>query len=724
MANEEIVVQLRAEIGDLKSKLTEAQNTINSFGKKSAEALKNPINPMNQLGGSIRSLVGGYIGLQAAVTLVNRSFQESMKLDATSSALKTVFKSSLIAESQMGRLADMANTLGLDFVTLSDSYKYFAGAAVTSGASLEQTNQIFDSVARASAVLRLSADDTQGALRALGQMMSKGFVNAEELKGQLGDRLPGALSIMALATGNTTEKLYKLMETGKLLSSDVLPKFAIQLDKSIGGDAANGIESTTASLNRLKNAFTESMSGGAANSIFNFLLKFGTFNIQALDQAKENVKRLYSEITGDGFYKANKAFKDLSDDVVEMFSKKNIQGLNDFIQDQNSLRKVMKQGSAEWYARIKLMNLANEYINLLRRKSTNPIVATAADLDTIGGLTQKIKELTIERDKLKGQPLVQKQSYIDELTKKLELLKLTAKGITDGDIGVIEFEIKIKQESLKSLIPNSAEFKKVTKEIQNLQDVLNGIDPSSMDGLDLAIQRVNEQLNSLSKDSPNIKGLTTLLQYLTESKNSLGKTLAPPPVGLYNTLNQELNDLQESQSKATNPEQYRALGVQIDLVKLKLEDLTATTLTSAQVFTAAWQQTFNSFVQGVQYAFESALFTGKNFSANFAEMFNQMIRALMAKIAAAIVVAVVLFALLSAIGFASGKSFAEIAKVFGMTGVNNFGTLLGSTLGVNNSKRVVMPSNSTGQGGYQIDIMGDKMRLLLDNTAIKNSRVI
>ena len=94
MANEEIVVQLRAEIGDLKSKLTEAQNTINSFGKKSAEALKNPINPMNQLGGSIRSLIAGYIGLQAAVGLVNRSFQESLKLDATSNALKTVFKSS------------------------------------------------------------------------------------------------------------------------------------------------------------------------------------------------------------------------------------------------------------------------------------------------------------------------------------------------------------------------------------------------------------------------------------------------------------------------------------------------------------------------------------------------------------------------------------------------------------------------------------------------------
>ena len=722
MANEEIVVQLRAEIGDLKSKLTEAQNTINSFGKKSAESLKAPINPMNQLGGSIRSLVGGYIGLQAAVTLVNRSFQESMKLDATSSALKTVFKSSLIAESQMGRLADMAHTLGLDFVTLSDSYKYFAGAAVTSGASLEQTNQIFDSVARASAVLRLSADDTQGALRALGQMMSKGTVNAEELKGQLGDRLPGALAIMALATGNTTAKLMKLMETGQLMAADVLPKFANQLDKSIGGDAANGIDSTTASLNRLKNAFTESMSGGAANSLFNVLLKFGTLNIEAFDQAKENVKRLYSEINGDGLYKAQKAFKDLSDDVVEMFNKKNIQGLADFAEDQKDLAAAMKVGSAEWEVRNKLMLLAAEYVKLLRRKPLNPIVVPA-DLDTIGGLTQKIKELIIERDKLKGDPLFKKQTEIDKYTQKLEKLKMQAKGITEGEAGFIEFQIKIKQDSLKGMTPGSNLFKQTEKDIRALQDSLDSLDPGSIAYLTREISRLEEEALKLPTGSKEIQNIKDKIIELTATKDAFDDFFKVPPVGLYNTLTQELSDLEEKQKRALTGEEYKLLGIQIDAVKLKLKELTAVTLTSTQVFTLAWQETFASFTQGVQYAFESALFTGKNFATSFAEMFNQMIKALIAKILAAIVVAVILFALLSAVGLASGKSFAEIAKVFGMKGVTNFGTLIGSTLGVN-SGRVAMPSNSTGQGTFQIDIMGDKMRLLLDNQAIKNSRVV
>jgi hypothetical protein len=95
-------------------------------------------------------------------------------------------------------------------------------------------------------------------------------------------------------------------------------------------------------------------------------------------------------------------------------------------------------------------------------------------------------------------------------------------------------------------------------------------------------------------------------------------------------------------------------------------------------------------------------------------------KSMIAKLVSALVIAVLLAAVLSAFG----GSITAGAKMFGMKGVTNFGTLFGSVLGVNTEGRVAMPSNSTGQGNYQIDIMGDKMRLLLENTAIKNTRVI
>ena len=81
--------------------------------------------------------------------------------------------------------------------SLTDSYTKFFVA--TKGTNLEgaETRRIFDSVSKSAAVMALSAEDTEGALKALGQMISKGKVQAEELRGQLGDRLPGAFAIMA-----------------------------------------------------------------------------------------------------------------------------------------------------------------------------------------------------------------------------------------------------------------------------------------------------------------------------------------------------------------------------------------------------------------------------------------------------------------------------------------------------------------------------------------------
>ena len=114
-------------------------------------------------------------------------------------------------------------------------------------------------------------------------------------------------------------------------------------------------------------------------------------------------------------------------------------------------------------------------------------------------------------------------------------------------------------------------------------------------------------------------------------------------------------------------------------------------------------------------AFESALVSGENF---FKVMWRGLTN-LLYKLAAAAVAALVLSVLL-----APWSGGAALAAVGGFEGI--FSKLTGfdiSGIGGGDSS-VFMPNNAVGQGNYQIDIMGDKMRLLLDNTAIKNTRVI
>lgn len=126
----------------------------------------------------------------------------------------------------------------------------------------------------------------------------------------------------------------------------------------------------------------------------------------------------------------------------------------------------------------------------------------------------------------------------------------------------------------------------------------------------------------------------------------------------------------------------------------------------AGALTSGFEQMFTTLIDGGQNAFQGIL---------------NALKSLMIKLASAIAAAAILFVLtggLSAGGSSLG-SIGEIAKTIGGLGFNPF-----ALSSKPKSAMIAMPSNSVGQGGYQIDIMGDKMRMLLDNQAIKNSRVI
>jgi len=227
--NEEIVVQLRAEIGQLKTKLQEATDTIAKFGQDSATKFRQPLNPIKELSGSIKNLIVNYVSLQAAAQLVGKAFTQSIKLDSVKSSMAAVLGSTELAEAKLQDIANTADYLGLNFLDLATSYKSFAAAAITSNQTLADTDKIFNSVTKAAATLKLSSEDVKGALNALGQMFSKGSVQAEELKQQLGERLPGAVALMAAGLGVGTKELMKMLEQGKVTTAPAV-KLAGQLD--------------------------------------------------------------------------------------------------------------------------------------------------------------------------------------------------------------------------------------------------------------------------------------------------------------------------------------------------------------------------------------------------------------------------------------------------------------------------------------------------------------
>jgi tape measure domain-containing protein len=101
----------------------------------------------------------------------------------------------------------------------------------------------------------MNADNEQmaGIFRALTQIMSKGKVQAEELRGQLGDRLSGAFQLMAKAIGVTTGELNEMLEAGEVMADrETILAFAETFNSEFGDQLPEALETASAKIGRFR----------------------------------------------------------------------------------------------------------------------------------------------------------------------------------------------------------------------------------------------------------------------------------------------------------------------------------------------------------------------------------------------------------------------------------------------------------------------------------------
>ncbi|BDD88700.1 tape measure protein [Desulfofustis limnaeus] len=222
------------------------------------------------LGKKMTSMVGQFSALFGGIsaTLFTKSIWEAgTALQSLQQTFTSITGSSQLAGEEIDFVRQVANDLGLEFQTTIGAYKNLAAAAKGTQIEGRTTREIFLGISEAATVLGLRADETEGALLAISQMISKGKVSAEELRGQLGERLPGAFQIAADSMGVTTAELDKMLSTGQIVAEDFLPKFAEALRKNFSEDAKKHSDSAIAAFNRLSNAWFD-LRGSIAESGF------------------------------------------------------------------------------------------------------------------------------------------------------------------------------------------------------------------------------------------------------------------------------------------------------------------------------------------------------------------------------------------------------------------------------------------------------------------------
>lgn len=246
MANERVdyTVNLRGEIlgkfdqiinkmGETDRKAAQVESTLSKFGKG----------------------VAAYFAVDTVKSFATDIFEASIKVDVLNNRLKYSEGDSGAAGERFDYLANISNKLGLSLDSVAQGYTTIAAASKGTIIEGETTRKTFEGITAAAATLGLTGEQTEGALLAVSQMISKGKVSAEELRGQLGERLPGAFQLAAKAMGMTTGELDKFMAEGKLMAEDFLPKFAEQLNNTFGGSAAENINTVGGAAAIAKNEF-------------------------------------------------------------------------------------------------------------------------------------------------------------------------------------------------------------------------------------------------------------------------------------------------------------------------------------------------------------------------------------------------------------------------------------------------------------------------------------
>lgn len=150
-------------------------------------------------------------------------------------------------------LAELTDKYGTDIIGTTEAFAKFKASASAVGVSIAEQERIFSNVGKAIASFGISGSEASLTLLGITQMMSKGKVSSEELRRQLGERMPVAMQAMANAAGVSMSKLDKLLKEGKLYSAEIMGKFSDELAKLSGDTSTDNLES---SLGRLKNSFT------------------------------------------------------------------------------------------------------------------------------------------------------------------------------------------------------------------------------------------------------------------------------------------------------------------------------------------------------------------------------------------------------------------------------------------------------------------------------------
>ncbi len=362
------------ELAKLNQNLRETLSKFNKTTSKNNHS-ENASNGLDVLATSAIKAGTAIYSFQTALEAYKKVMEIGLKKEASQRAAQFVLGDEG-AKRATEFVKNLANNTGVDQIeTLSSFAKFSAGAG---DMNADQKESLFSNVIGTSRLMGLNTEEINGILKAFEQMASKGKIQAEELRGQLGDRMAGAFQLFARSLGMTTEELDKAMKDGKVLSKDVLPKVSAEMGRMI--DKAGGwekiINSTQTQLGRLSNSWNNNLAlmfDGSQEGLTDFTRSL-TNLLNSLGGQSKNL--------GEHFGDLMKSMSNGIDDLTTISYR--VQGFFDRVtlayRELNDTQKAVADG------------IANGLLSAL--KGLAGIVAVRSGIGAVGGIWNLIRAIS------------------------------------------------------------------------------------------------------------------------------------------------------------------------------------------------------------------------------------------------------------------------------------------------------------------------------------------
>lgn len=198
-------------------------------------------------------------GAFAITSFLNRLKEVARETNRARITLKNVSSSLQEFASSERWITDLGNKYGQSINNLEQSFGKFLAASRGAGVEIDTVKNIFQGLTQAVSSFGLSASDANLAFLAVEQMMGKGVVSAEELRRQLGERIPTAMTAMARAVGEqygtdgSVAALQQKLKAGAINSAEVMEVFVQKLKELSGAPDVDNLETSYTRLgNRLR----------------------------------------------------------------------------------------------------------------------------------------------------------------------------------------------------------------------------------------------------------------------------------------------------------------------------------------------------------------------------------------------------------------------------------------------------------------------------------------